>query len=89
MSIPTTIEELLEQSKQFHNYNKYSPEDWVYIARFITWRTNILSAYVILNSKHMRWCEDRTFEGFLSYLDDESIDDAEITYLIESAKKHG
>ena len=71
--MPTTLEELLEKSKQCHNYNKYAPSDWEYLARYLSYVMDVGSAYAILDSKHMRYCEDRTFEGFLKYLDDDKL----------------
>jgi hypothetical protein len=86
--MPTTIEELLEQSKQCHNYPDYPPNDWEFIARFAAYMQGFELAYVILDSKHMRWNPIKTFEGFMVYAE-EFLTPDELTYLLESAKSNG
>mgnify|MGYP000172650918 CR=1 FL=1 len=76
-----SMEALLNASKQCHNYNKYDPIDWVYIARLLVHYYGLSGAYAVLDSKHMRWCEDQTFEGFVAYLD-ENINRSEVDSLL-------
>jgi hypothetical protein len=83
--MPTTIEELLEQSKQCHNYLRYDPDHWSLIARYLVLEHNIVTAYIILDSKHMRWNPDRTLVGFINYAIEHLTPD-EVTFLIESVK---
>jgi hypothetical protein len=65
---PSTIAELLSMSKKCYNYSKYTPKEWEKIARHLAKRFSIKLAYVMLDSKHMRWCEHNTYKGFRQYL---------------------
>lgn len=86
--MPTTLEELIKKSQECYNYDKYTPMTWKRIAKWLSKKYGFNGAYAVLDSKHMRWCSDgcegvTSFNRFVKYFET-NIDDAEVTYLLES-----
>jgi hypothetical protein len=86
--MPTTFEELIKKSQECYNCGKYSPVTWKQIAKWLSNKYGFNGAYVVLDSKHMRWCADMcngktSFKKFVTYFESE-ITDAEVTFLLES-----
>lgn len=80
MKYPNTFRELLTLSrKECYNFDKYTPTDWKYIAKYLVYHYGLRNTYIILDSKHMRWADDMsggnvTFQTWLRYWDTVSED---------------
>jgi hypothetical protein len=78
-----TLQYLYERSEPCYNRNSYTTTDWQNIAKWLYERFGYDGAFAVLDSKHMRWCEDHTFEGFVQYANS-NITQSEVTNLTDS-----